>query len=368
MNIIFTLIFFISINCLYAGESRLTFCSDQEKGWSTETDCLTSCGRLIVNGTYTSSDPNAMNGNGGNLSDGSVGFCHGQATTYKNTIRKIEIGNNTSGYKCTIFEGAMILDTGNASVGHTLYSGELKNDSCKSVIYDVLYLTMDRITEYAGFTTYPDGSGHIARTTSYCSTDNLSAATDLSWLDVMSGSDYQDNGRCYVRQTTYWSDPWKKAASSPTTTDFTNSSNMTTEFDDWKTILVNAINRPSSSDPFISSYGYNIDAEGYYLEADGSGVGQKLDSADSSRQILKIPTSTGVVNLFNGNKLKEHKEIMNNKNYPNGFKLKISKFASKRASEEFGIRFYFQRSGASAKFIGTMPADPGIYVEAIQPN
>jgi len=364
MKIIFTIIFYIFINTVYADESRLSFCSEAEKGWSTESECLTSCGRLRVNGTYTSSDPSAMNGNGGNLSDGSVGFCHGQATTYKNTIRKIEMGNIGSGYKCTIFEGTMTLDTGNASAGEILYSGQLKNDSCNSVIYDILYLTLDRKTEYAGFTTYPDGSGHIARTTSYCATDNLSASIDLSWLDVMVGSAYQDSNRCYIRQSTGWADPWKKAASSPTTNDYTNSSNQITQFDDWKTILVNARDGP----PYDTSKALNSDSEGYYLEVDASGIGQKLDSSNSDRQILKVPTSTGIVNLFNGRKLKEHKEITKNKNYSSGFKLKISKYASKRNSEEFGVRFYFQRSGTTAKFIGTMPADTGIYIEATQPD
>lgn len=351
-------------NFSQAAEERLVFCSDQEKGWSTESQCLTSCGRLRVNGTYTSSDPYAMNGNGGNLNDGSVGFCHGQATTYKNTIRKIEIGNIASGYKCTIFEGVMTLDTGNASVGEILYSGQLKNDSCNSVIYDILYLTLDRKTEYAGFTSYPDSSGHIARTTSYCATDNLTIPSNLSWLDVMVGSTYQDSNRCYIRQSTDWADPWKKAASSPTTNDFTNSSNQLVEFDDWKGILVNALDGP----PYDTSKSYNIDSEGYYLEVDGSGMGQKLDQVNSERQILKVPTSTGIVSLFNGKKLKQHKEITKDKNYSSGFKLKISKYASKRTSEEFGIRFYFQRSGSTAKFIGTHPADTGIYIEATQPD
>ena len=364
MKIIFIILLYIFFSPAYAEESSLSFCSDQDIGWSTEMKCITSCGRLRVNGAYTSSDASAMNGNGGNLYNGSVGFCHGQATTYKNTIHKIEIGNAASGYKCTIFEGAMTIDTANASAGEVLYSGKLKNDSCNSMIYDTLYLTVDRKVEYAGFTTYPDGSGKSARTTSYCAADNLSIPANLSWLDEMVGSAYQDSNRCYIRQSTSWGTAWKKAASSPTSTDFTGSSNQIVEFDGWKGILINALDGP----PFDTSKSYNIDSEGYYLDGGDDGYGQKLDPSNSDRLIEKIPTSAGGVNLFNGRKLKEHKEIKKNKNYPSGFKLKISKYASKRNSEEFGVRFYFQRSGTTANFLGTDPADNGIYIEVSQPD
>ena len=364
MKIIFTILLYIFFSPAYAEGSSISFCSDQDIGWSTEMKCLTSCGRLRVNRVYTSSDEAAMGGNGGNLSDGSVGFCTGQATTYKNTIHKIEMGNAASGYKCTIFEGTMIVDTGNASAGEILYSGKLKNDSCNSVIYDVLYITQDRKVEYAGFTNYPDGSGKIARTTSYCATDNLSIPANLSWLDIMVGTTYQDSNRCYLRQDANWGIAWKKSASSPTTNDFTSSSNQIVEYDDWKGILINALDGP----PFDLTKAYNIDSEGYFLEIGDDGFGQKLDPSNSDRQILKMPTSIGSVNLFNGLKLKEHKEITKNKNYSSGFKLKISKYASKRNSEEFGLKFYFQRSGTTAKFLGTKNGDPGLYIEAIQPD
>ena len=368
MKIIFTILLYIFISPAYAEGSIISFCSDQDIGWSTEMKCLTSCGRLRVDQVYTSSDAAAMNGNGGNLYDGSVGFCTGQATTYKNTIHKIEMGNAASGYKCTIFEGTMIIDTGNASPGETLYSGKLKNDSCNSVIYDVVYITQDRKVEYAGFTSYPDGSGKIARTTSYCATDNLSIPANLSWVDVMVGTTYQDSSKCYLRQSTGWSTTMKKAASSPTTNDFTSSSNQIVEYDDWKGILTSALNGPPF-DLTIPEPKYDIDSEGYYSDGGDDGFGQKLDPSNSDRMIVKIPTSLGDVNLFNGQKLKEHKEITKNENYPSGFKLKISKLASKRNfSEEFGVKFYFQRSGTTAKFLGTKNGDPGLYIEAIQPD
>jgi hypothetical protein len=365
MKIIFIILLYIFVSPAYAEGSSISFCSDQDIGWSTEMKCLTSCGRLRVNRVYTSSDEAAMNGNGGNLGDESVGFCTGQATTYKNTIYKIEMGNAASGYKCTVFEGTMVVDTGNATTGEILYSGKLKNDSCNSVIYDVLYITQDRKVEYAGFTTYPDGSGKIARTNSYCATDNLSIPANLSWLDVMVGTTYQDSNRCYLRQSTSWNGAWKKAASSPTTNDFTSSSNQIVEYDDWKGTLINALKGPA---PYVTGNGYNIDSEGYYLEYGDDGYGQKLDPSNSDRLIVKIPTSAGGVNLFNGRKLKEHKEITKNKNYSSGFKLKISKYASKRNSEEFGLKFYFQRSGTTAKFIGTKNGDPGLYIQATQPD
>ena len=358
MKIIFTILLYIFLSPAYAEESPLEFCRGEDIGWNTD-KCLTSCGRLRVNEVYESSDTF----NNGNLADGSVGFCSGQATTYKNTIHKIEMGNAASGYKCTIFEGSIPIDTGNASPGETLHSGQLKNDSCNSVIYDVLYITQDRKVEYAGFTTYPDGSGKIARTTPYCATDNLNIPANLTWLDIMVGSTYQDSGRCYLRQTTSWNTAMKKSAASPTITDFTSSSNQIIEFDDWKGILINAL----VESPYVTEDNeYRTDSEGYYLESDG--FGQKLDPSNSDRHILKIPTSSGDVNLFNGRKLKEHKEITKNKNYSSGFKLKISKYASKRNSEEFGLKFYFQRSGTTAKFLGTKNGDPGLYIEAIQPD
>jgi hypothetical protein len=364
MKIIFTILLYIFFSPAYADDSWLYFCNDQDTGWSTMDKCLTSCGKLRVDGDYSSTDPGAMNGNGGNLSDGGVGFCSGQATTYKNTIHKIEMGNAASGYKCTIFEGTMIIDTGNASPGDTLYSGKIKNDSCNSVIYDVVYITQDRKVEYAGFTNYPDGSGKIARTTSYCATDNLSIPANLSWLDEMVGSAYQDSNRCYLRQDAYWGNAMKKAASSPTSTDFTSSSNQIIEFDGYKDILINALVGP----PFLAGNLYNTDSEGYYLDGGDDGYGQKLDPSNSDRLIEKIPTSAGGVNLFNGQKLKEHKEITKNKNYPSGFKLKISRFASKRNSEEFGLIFYFLRNGTTAKFLGTKKGDTGLSIELSQPD
>ena len=127
-NIFFFLILFFTFNLLNAAPTSLEpFCSSSQLGWSKDS-CISPCSELTIDGSYGSNS----------LGNGSVGFCYGQATVYKFTLKKIQLGvyANTS-EKCTIYEGNLIVDSGTASPGTTISGGVPDFSSCKDgVIYD----------------------------------------------------------------------------------------------------------------------------------------------------------------------------------------------------------------------------------------
>lgn len=358
-NIFFFLILFFTFNLLNAAPTSLEpFCSSSQLGWSKDS-CISPCSELTIDGSYGSNS----------LGNGSVGFCYGQATVYKFTLKKIQLGvyANTS-EKCTIYEGNLIVDSGTASPGTTISGGVPDFSSCKDgVIYDTIYLTTSRITDYAANTNYPDSSGSVARTTSYCSsaTLNNSSPGSLPWLDVMSGGNYNDASKCHVRESVTWNTHYQKAASSPTTTDFSSSTNVTKEWDEWKSIYLNSISDAISGD-FSDPSQAQTDSEGYFKEYDtdtsgfSGSVAAYVADYQSDTIVQKLTTDSGAVDIFGG--------------YPfdsaSQHEIEISIFAQDRnqSEKEYGALFYFLRNGATAEFIGTNPSNSGIYLSIIQLN
>ncbi len=312
-----------------AAQSSLTFCETGQ--WNSDA-CVSPCPSLNISA----------------LSNSQIGFCFGQATVYRRVIYKIEIGND-SGYTCEIFNGVLTLDVGNASPGVTVGRGNLDFKRCANrVRYDQIFLTTSRKIEYAGYTSYPDGSGKVARTTSYCSSDTLAGAIDdLSWLDTMSGGAYTSSNLCYVRESNTWSVAYKKAASSPTTADYAAASNVLIEMDDLKQMFLNSLSGP----PYVRPGSTPNMSNGFYLERSGDGLGSKPDAGNSNRIVTRITESSGLVQLGTLEKSKQQK-------------LTISYHAATRSasSQQYGLRFYFRRNGANAEFIGTNPSDDGLYI------
>lgn len=358
-NIFFLLILFFTFSLLNAAPTSLEpFCSSGQLGWSKDS-CISPCSELTVDGSYGSNS----------LGNGSVGFCYGQATVYKFIIKKIQLGvyANTS-EKCTIYEGNILVDSGTAGVGTLVAGGTPDFSTCKDgITYDTIYLTTSRIIDYAANTNYPDSSGSVARTTSYCSSATLNNASpgSLAWLDVMSGGNYSDSTKCHVRESVTWNTHYQKAALNPTTVDFSSSGNVTKEWDEWKSIYVNSISDAISGD-FSDPSQAQTDTEGYYKEYDSDtsdfsgSVAAYVADYQGDTIVQKLTTASGAVDIFGG--------------YPfdseSPHEIEISIFAQDRnqSEKEYGVLFYFLRDGSSAKFIGTSPSNSGIYLSIIQAN
>ncbi len=312
-----------------SAQSSLTFCETGE--WNSDF-CVSPCASVNIS----------------SLGNSQIGFCTGQATVYRIVIYKIEIGNE-SGYSCEIFNGAITYDAGNASPGLTVGRGNLDFRRCADKVrYDRIFLTTSRKIEYAGFTSYPDGSGKIARTTSYCSSDSLlGAIDDLSWLDTISGGAYTNANACYVRASNTWNTAYKKAAATPTTTDYAGSSNSLMEMDDLKHRFLNSLSGP----PYVRPGSTPRTSNGYYLEWSDDGFGSKSDEANPNRIVTMMTEATGLVRLGTLEKSRQQK-------------LTISYHAASRStsSQQYGLRFYFRRNGSNAEFIGTNPSDDGLYI------
>jgi len=353
-NIFFFLILFFTSSLLNAEPTSLEpFCSSSQLGWSKDS-CISPCSDLTVDGSYGSNS----------LGNGAVGFCYGQATVYKFTIKKIQLGvyANTA-EKCTIYEGNLLVDSGTSSPGTIISGGTPDFSTCKDgITYDTVYITTSRIIDYAANTNYPDGSGSVARTTSYCSsaTLNNSSPGSMPWLDVMSGGNYSDASKCHVRESVTWNTHYQKAASSPTTTDFSSSANVTKEWDEWKSIYLNSLS------DFSNPASAQIDSEGYYREydSDSNGFSNELSAYVADYQadtiVQKLTTDSGVVDIFGGYPF----------NAESPHEISISIYAQNRneTGKEYGARFYFLRNGTSAEFIGTNPSNSGLYLSIIQLN
>jgi hypothetical protein len=318
-----------------SAQSSLTFC---ETGVWNDDACISPCATVNITA----------------LPNSTVGFCTGQATTYRKIIYRIQLGDQ-DGNTCEIFNGSLSYDAGNASPGITIGRGSLDFKKCKNrTTYDRILLTTSRKAEYAGFTSYPDGSGKIARTTSYCASDSLSGSIDdLSWLDTMSGGAYQNSSACYVRETNTWGTAYKKAGAAPSTQDFTGESNVLMIQDDLKQIFLNSLSGP----PYVRPGSTPTTLDGYYLERSGSSdsVSYKADPSDSNKIITLIKESSGLVRLGTLDKAKQQK-------------LTISFHSTTRSTsaQQYGLRFYFRRNGTNAEFIGTNTSDDGLFISLDQ--
>lgn len=336
-------------------QTKQTFCDSSNKNWNGANDCLSSCDDLLVTGTYT----------GGSLSNSSVGYCVGKATTYQITIKKIELGT-ASGYnatgnnaRCEIFEGTIVTQLGGKTTNQTLANKPLKFNRCKEVVYDRVYLTIDRKFIFAGNTNYPDNSGKIARTTSACQTDNLSATvTDLSWLDVSSTSNWTDSSLCYGRQSNTWNTSVIKTIKATlSTTDYSSASNINNEYDDFKNMYLNSLNPivVGSNNTYTSSSTPRMvpSDSTFYAECCSANFnGVKLDPNNSSNEIIvsingsDLITGTGIGKTFSKKKKQS---------------LEFNYYALS-STKDFGVTFFFRRNGTNAELLGAKPDSNGLFI------
>ena len=200
-----------------------TWCVGSEIGWNkTPNDCLVPCGDISVDGSYTT-----LSGTIRNLFDNYVGKCTGQATKWQITIRKIEIGTSAGwdGPRCTVLNSSNSVTVDLVSKNKGEIFSVLKTDftKCPEIVYDRLYLTLDRKFLIAGNTKFPDGGVRVARTIadSSCVSDGLSEKNDsdlssLSYLDNLTPYNGTTStwryGRCYGRPSNTWNNAYKKVA------------------------------------------------------------------------------------------------------------------------------------------------------------
>jgi len=349
---LFLILFTYSNNVISAPNSLESFCTSDNKGWNLDS-CITSCPSIKVDGDYVSS-----------LSDGAVGFCYGQATVYKERFYKLTLGvSNDATEKCTIFDGSLIIDSGTANPNQEITNGDLDFSTCRNgVTYDTLYITSNQIKEFAGSTTYPDSSGSIARTTNYCNVEtDTDMDSDLTWLDIMASGSYTDANLCHIRPSQGWNTSWIKAASEPTSFDYTSSSPVITQWDEWKSIFLNSLQLVGGQYDDIDTA--QTDNEGFYKEYDSdtgdfsNSVGNLYSNGNwqSGKIITKLTTSSGILDIFSGQPFDKNAE----------HSAEISIYAKNRNADinkEYGLRFYFLRDGSSAKFIGTNPSNTGLYI------
>ncbi len=353
--------FFAFMVCVWAtsafAQETLNFCPASATGWNKD-DCIASCSQLRVDGTGYVAD---ASGEGGNLANNSVGFCFGSATSLQYKIHKISIGT-ASGITCNIFTGYLILDLGRSSPGLTLRQSALNYSDCPAGVYDRVFVTTDRITKYVAETSFPDGSGKLAKTTSAFADDSLSGnVTDLSWLENMSGSpaSYSSSGanssKGYSRPGSSWNTAFKKVGSSPNTSGITESA-ATNDFDEWRTMYLNSLRRNNGNFDLNSTP--NTDGD-FYCETGDSGQDKnvciKLDS-NPSQVTWRFKNSSGD-QIVGGLPLSLDK----NKKIP---QVRFSYHSANRgvASQEYGARFYFRRNGSNAVFLGTNVSENGLSI------
>lgn len=356
-------------NKVRAEPTYLTWCTGGDIHWNNNNDCKVQCSDLNVNTNY---------GGTKTLSSGYASTCEGQASKFQINIRKIELGTSAgwNGYRCTVLadSNSVTVDLISKKSGET-YTG-LKTDfkKCNPVIYDRLYVTIDRIITIAGHTYYPDGSGHIARTTSPCTTDSLlnqnsgAALANLSWGDTISNygnagtAAWGSSSLCYGRPSITWNNTYLKVNSNGfSTTDYTNSSDQSIQFDNFKDEFMNSLNS-AGSDGFGNST-FTSASTSFYLPNDPTFYGQpyandvvdgvKIDPSNSSRMIYAF--LNGSTNL-GGNAVNQ--KLQKNKNQT----IDISLYSA-ATTYEYGINFVFMRKGTIAALVGFSPGDPGIVVE-----
>jgi hypothetical protein len=140
---------------------------------------------------------------------------------------------------------------------------------------------------------------------------------------------------------------YKKAASGPTTADFSSASNVLVEIDELKQSFLNSLSGP----PYVRPGSSPSMSNGFYVDMGGDDYGVKPDANNSNRMITMTTESSGAVRLGTLDKSKQQK-------------LTISFHASSRnvSSQQYGLRFFFRRNGANAEFIGTTPDEDGSYI------
>lgn len=348
---IFTVFFINSISTEEANaQNRISFCNTYDGS------CKFSCGDFTYDSFRTAITANNQTGN-----------CVGRATKFKITIRKLELGTS-SGYsatgdnaRCEIFNGTLISDIGIASPNQILSNKPLRFNKCKEVIYDRIYVTIDRKMVFAANATFPTvGTGgvrgsYIARTTSACAIDSLSlSVTALGWFD----SNKDNSGtQCYVRSTqkSNSSDVFIKTKASALggEADYSSmTSNIDNDYDDFKSVYLDAIGGDTSATADLLTN----DPTFYDPGGLGGFEGEKIDPTDSTREIMvfikgsDVITGSGFAAKFD--KKKTHS-------------LELNYFAGDQ-TKGYGARFLFKRVDTlgvtDVKIMGARPDDNGLFI------
>ena len=317
-------------------QERISFCSTYNGS------CKFSCGDFTADNIITS------------VTSGNTGTCVGRATKYQITIRKLELGTS-SGYnatgknaRCEIFSGTLITDIGFASPGQVLSNKPLKFNKCKEVVYDRIYVTWDRKFIFAANASFPT---FVARTTSSCASDSLNlSVTAFGWFD----SNKNNSGtNCYVRSTSQpnSSDVFikTKVSSLGVAADYSSmTSNVDNDYDDFKSVFLDAVGGDTSATAnFLEKDSTFYDPGGL----DGY-EGEKIDSTDSSREIMVLIKGSDVItgNGFGAkfDKAKQHSLVIN--------------YYAGNQTKGFGARFLFVNDGGTIKIMGARPDDNGMYI------
>jgi hypothetical protein len=343
------LIFFLNINLSNekaTAQSRLTFLNT-----------YSTSGKFSCSDFTYSSFRSAITNN-------STGYCVGRATKYQITIRKIELGTS-SGYnatgsnkRCQIFSGTMITDIGGASPDQTLGSAKPTWENCiDGTVYDRLYITVDRKFIFAANATFPTSTGSFtARTTSACATDSITSVTsNLTWLETNTDN---TGSTCYVRTATTSSDVFTKSKADGLAGESDYSamtSNVDNEYDDFKGVFLDSLTNKSN----VSTANY-ISSDSTFYNVNPSDTpsyeGEKIDSTDSSREIMLLINGSDVIS-GNGfgvayNSAKDHS-------------IEVNYYAGNQ-TKGYGVRFLFKRVDTGAvtdvKILGARPDDNGIYI------
>jgi hypothetical protein len=349
-----------------ATPTALTWCTGGDIHWNNNKDCKIQCSDLNVGTNY-----------GGNytLSSGYASGCEGQASKFQINIRKIELGTPAgwNGYRCTVLtdSNSVIVDLVSKKSGETYASLKTDFKKCNTVIYDRIYVTIDRIITIAGHTNYPDGSGKIARTTSPCTTDSLSqtsgaALANLSWLDTISNygnantAAWGNTSLCYGRPSINWSSSFLKVNSNGfSTTDYKNSSDQSIQVDALKDEFMGTLN--SAGNDGFGNTTYTSASTSIYLPNDPTFYGQtndavnglKIDPLNSTRYIYTFLNGSADLG---GNAVNQ--KLQKNKNQT----IDISLYSA-ATTKEYGIRFLFMNKGGTAALVGFTAGNPGIVIE-----
>ena len=321
-------------------QSILSWCPTAT--WSHSDDCLVSCSDLKITDAG---------------SDGVMASCTGRASKFQITIRKIELGTSDgwNGYKCTVVSDSVTVDLISKAAGQTFSGLNTDFKKCKSVVYDRLYLTLDRNFVIAGNTSYPDPSGHIARTTTFCPTDSLTETSD----SLLSDLKYQDEltlfpstTKCYSRPSDTWNNLYKTAKSGGTSLiNYASATDQSIQFDNYKDFYIVSLNGPPYTNTSTSRY-VPTDTT-FRAEFDSNFFGEKIDPSDSTKEILVF--IKGSVTL-SGNAVGQ--TLQKNKSQT----ITLSLFSAS-VTKGYGIDFLFKGNGGYAELAGYRPGDPGVYFE-----
>jgi hypothetical protein len=320
----------IFIGAIFLLASRLIFAA------ASLPDCPAA--KLSMNGQYEdeciSTCTAIASEAGAQIASGSSGFCAGNATESKITLREVKLGvSGNPEATCNLWSGNFVIDKSQYALGNEISAGGTFN-ICPSGTYDVVYITTLRFETFAGSTTFPDGSGKVAKTTSTFASGDTRYTDKSLWLET--GTSHSDDNLEYVRPTSNWNTAYKKLANSPSSSDLSSASAVEMIFD-WAKMHV--INKTTGLLP------------GWYCESGGTDVCERIDDdgyleGRYTKDVdgVSFPSSTGIVVT---------ESIQPNWN--------ISYYGL-NTSVERGLRFLWHNDSGAVKYLGANPGESGLQI------